>query len=117
MTIVSIGAIQHEAKCINTLADKISCQLDSCHPNICNIEKELCHLDSLLEKLGCNIHDVCNIYVSPFECEIQKAECLDGTLSCELSRPPCEIDWCEVHATDACLQATTAELLCETNSL
>ncbi len=118
MTSVSICQVQHEAKAINKLADKISCQLDSCHPPVCQIEKELCHLDCLLEKLGCNLNELCNINVSGFECEIQKAECLDSTLSCELNKPcPCEIDWCDVHATDACLQSTTAELVGETNYL
>lgn len=116
---VSICHVQKEAAQINCLADKISAQLDSCHPNICNIEKELCHLDSLLEKLGCNVDHVCApaCEISAIECNIQKAECLDGTLSCELSGPPCAINWCDVHATDACLQTTTADILCETNSL
>ena len=117
MSSVSICQVQHEAKYINYLADKISCQLDSCHPNICHIEKELCHLDSVLAKLECNLNELCNINVSGIECEIQKAESLDHTLSCELSLPRCEIDWCDVHATDACLQSTTAEILCETNLL
>jgi hypothetical protein len=118
MSTVSICQIQHEAKVINKLADKISCQLDSCHPPICHIEKELCHLDCLLEKLGCNINELCNINVSCLESEVQKAECLDGTLGCELNKPcPCEINWCEVHETNACLQSTTAELVCETNYL
>jgi hypothetical protein len=116
---VSICHVQKEAAQINCLSEKISHQLDSCHPNVCHIEKELCHLDALLEKLGCNLEQVCapSCEISAIECNIQKAECLDGTLHCELSGPPCEINWCDVHATDACLQSTTAEIWCETNSL
>ena len=39
MTSVSICQVQHEAKAINKLADKISCQLDSCHPHVCQMKR------------------------------------------------------------------------------
>jgi len=110
MTAVTTCQIASEAKCIDKLADAIECQLQSCHPDICCIEKELCVLKGELITFNCDVTKVC---VPPqFYGVVESIECLGQkalTATCDLKSDLCqsEINWCTVKGDVGCLDFST----------